>query len=344
MNTTTTQPALIEPPDEENALNFFVGGEDTARPMLKKVEAHVIEFRKTAVNLDANNEKDRALIKNFVGSLVRTRTTIDAVGLVVARRVKAIPGQVDATRRLIREELEAWEDELRAPVTAWEEAEEARVKAIKDRLAELQNLINDVRDLHSDVLRGMRAALDQDVFSERMFGEYLSAAIELRASAITRLDARIASATQREAEKAELEAFRKQQEKERQAERDEKIRQEGIAAAVAEAQRKAEQAVKQQLDEAAAKVRAAEAQLAAPAAVVTAQPQVPAPSVFRVDELTEAQRERVAAINRTARNALITAGIPASMAQKVIELIGRNKIPAVVIDYGLKPETAVAAE
>lgn len=346
---TTAVAPLIAVPSEEKRIEFYTGGEATARPMLNWVRDHIDQFQG-----DASTEEGRKAIKSFVYRIVRTRTLIDDAGKELNAKQKEIPKQIDATRKLIRDTLEAWEAEVRAPVTEWEAAEQKRVDAIKGRLAELQQIIADMREWPSETLRGFLGSISKDVYTDENFGEYLHAAIELRDQAIARLNDRIPAAEQRERDKAELESLRAEKAKMEAAERDERLRQEGIRAAEAKAKAEAQKAVQDQLDAAAKReadaqrerdeqaARATKAEELAAAEKLRAQQAeeaakraaAPAPRVD-VANATDAQREAIAKINREARNALVVAGIDVATAQKVIELIARRKVPNVTINYDI---------
>lgn len=337
-------PALIEAPNEASALEFFTGGEATALPLLEKVKAHIAAFS-LETSADAQTEAGRTEIKRFVSRITRTRTTLESVGLEVARRQKEIPAKIDATRRILKTTLESWEAEVRKPVTDWEAAEKKRVELIKASLEELQGTISDTTERSSEVLRDRLGEVKRDAYTEAVFGEYLHAAIELRDTAIARLTDRIAIAEQRERDKAELEALRAERDKVEAAERDERIRQEGIRAAEAAAKAAAEKAVQDQLDAAAkreataqreaaeAKERAEKAEREAAAAKARAAGTPMPAKAVDVSKLTDAQREAIGKVNRDARNALVVGGVDVATAQKVIELIARRKVPGVSIFY-----------
>ena len=45
--------------------------------------------------------------------------------------LKALPKQIDESRRIVRERLDALKDEVRKPLTDWENAESARKDALQ---------------------------------------------------------------------------------------------------------------------------------------------------------------------------------------------------------------------
>lgn len=60
--------------------------------------------------------------------VARSKTYIDNAGKDLVAELKALPKQIDESRRVVRERLDALKDEVRRPLTEWE-AEQDRIKA-----------------------------------------------------------------------------------------------------------------------------------------------------------------------------------------------------------------------
>lgn len=60
--------------------------------------------------------------------VARSKTYIDNAGKGLVAELKALPKQIDESRRVVRERLDALKDEVRRPLTEWE-AEQERIKA-----------------------------------------------------------------------------------------------------------------------------------------------------------------------------------------------------------------------
>ncbi|MGQ4865984.1 hypothetical protein ACOQOO_26480, partial [Enterobacter kobei] len=60
--------------------------------------------------------------------VARSKTYIDNAGKDLVAELKALPKQIDESRRIVRERLDALKDEVRRPLTEWE-AEQERIKA-----------------------------------------------------------------------------------------------------------------------------------------------------------------------------------------------------------------------
>ncbi|RDG44565.1 hypothetical protein DWA44_27900, partial [Klebsiella pneumoniae] len=67
-------------------------------------------------------------IASMAHKVARSKTYIDNAGKGLVAELKALPKQIDESRRVVRERLDALKDEVRRPLTEWE-AEQERIKA-----------------------------------------------------------------------------------------------------------------------------------------------------------------------------------------------------------------------
>ncbi len=72
--------------------------------------------------------KGRDAIASMAHKVARSKTYIDNAGKDLVAELKALPKQIDESRRVVRERLDALKDEVRRPLTEWE-AEQERIKA-----------------------------------------------------------------------------------------------------------------------------------------------------------------------------------------------------------------------
>lgn len=114
-----TELAVIE---KSNAMTIF-----TQEDNLEKI---VEEIEKTARSLvaDVNTAKGRDAIRSNAANVARSKTLIDNAGKDLVAELKALPKQIDESRRKMRDRLDALKDEVRKPLTEWE-AEQERIKA-----------------------------------------------------------------------------------------------------------------------------------------------------------------------------------------------------------------------
>ena len=108
--------------DKKNAMAVFTNN-DQLDPLIEAIE-------KEARSLvpDVTTKKGRDAIASMAHKVARSKTYIDNAGKDLVAELKALPKQIDESRRVVRERLDALKDEVRRPLTEWE-AEQERIKA-----------------------------------------------------------------------------------------------------------------------------------------------------------------------------------------------------------------------
>ncbi|MDO8233743.1 hypothetical protein Q5738_09170 [Citrobacter werkmanii] len=108
--------------EKSNAMAVFTNNEQLD-PIIEKIE-------KEARSLvpDVSTKKGRDAIASMAHKVARSKTYIDNAGKDLVAELKALPKQIDESRRIVRERLDALKDEVRRPLTEWE-AEQERIKA-----------------------------------------------------------------------------------------------------------------------------------------------------------------------------------------------------------------------
>lgn len=138
--------------EKSSAMAVFTNNEQLD-PIIEKIE-------KEARSLvpDVSTKKGRDAIASMAHKVARSKTYIDNAGKDLVAELKALPKQIDESRRIARERLDALKDEVRRPLTEWEAEQErikaeeaARVKAEEDRKKfesdhEIALLMNDAFD------------------------------------------------------------------------------------------------------------------------------------------------------------------------------------------------------
>lgn len=138
--------------EKSSAMAVFTNNEQLD-PIIEKIE-------KEARSLvpDVSTKKGRDAIASMAHKVARSKTYIDNAGKDLVAELKALPKQIDESRRIVRERLDALKDEVRRPLTEWEAEQErikaeeaARVKAEEDRKKfqsdhEIALLMNDAFD------------------------------------------------------------------------------------------------------------------------------------------------------------------------------------------------------
>ncbi|HCQ8347263.1 TPA: hypothetical protein OMD81_001156 [Klebsiella variicola] len=108
--------------EKKNAMAVFTNN-DQLDPLIEAIE-------KEARSLvpDVATKKGRDAIASMAHKVARSKTYIDNAGKDLVAELKALPKQIDESRRVVRERLDALKDEVRRPLTEWE-AEQERIKA-----------------------------------------------------------------------------------------------------------------------------------------------------------------------------------------------------------------------
>ncbi len=312
--------------EKQNAMAVF-----TTKEQLDPI-IEAIEKEARSLVPDVSTRKGRDAIASMAHKVARSKTYIDNAGKDLVAELKALPKQIDESRRIVRERLEALKDEVRRPLTEWE-AEQERIKAeeamnslhaeaLEMNIKFDQELAAKFEADHEMALL-MNKDFDRDREEQRRQAEQAQreheerikreAAEQARRDAEAKHKAEIEAAARREAEekaRAEL-AERQRIETEQRAEREKQE-------AEARAEREKEEAV------AAERRRQEEAEAAR-----LAEEQRKAEEEAR----RAADKEHRRTVNRRVIADLIAQGIPEEFAQKATLAIAGGKVQDAHIKY-----------
>ncbi len=349
---------LIELPSENTALATFTtpGGLD-----------HYVEQVREKVSgtvYDMNKRKDRDACAADAYKVTRTKTAVEKLGAALSAKYKEVPKQIDAQRRDWNAKMDSLRDEVRKPLTEWEEAEERRVAQHRAHLAGIAQHATDVGGLDADSLRQRLAAVES-VTVDEAWEEFEAEAHRVRDKALEILNSALAERQKYEAEQAELAELRRKQaeqdqkdreaeiarqaaeraradaEAKAQAERNAAARREADAKAAAElAERERADAIERQkqaearaeAEKLAAEQRAKDAAEAARQAEIKRQADEKA-AAEAAQRKREADIAHKASINNAALAAFIENGLPDECAKQAVILIAKGLIPAIRIQY-----------
>lgn len=211
-----------------------------------------------ALEIDLETEKGRKAIASMAYKVARTKTAIDDAGKKLNEVARASINAVDESRREIRAQLDELKDEVRKPLTEWEQVEEARQAQVGEVISWLREAAKVEFDETASDLRERIKTVKATTFAPEIFKGYAAQAEALQTTAITALETIADRMDQEEAQRAELEKLRaeaaEREEQERiKREAEEAGRQrEAAEKAAAEAKARAE-AEQKQREEAAAK-------------------------------------------------------------------------------------------
>lgn len=325
----------------------------------KAIDSFLASIRKEldAFVPDISTVTGRKAIASMAYKVAQSKTYLEGVGKALADEQKEIPKKIDACRKTVRDTLDKWRDEVRKPLTDWENAEDARVKRHTDFITVLNDISRNAPGRDSTGLRESLAFVEAVAIGpscEEFEADYARAKDAARAS----LNDEIPRAEKRETEAAELIRLREESAKRAEADRivaiqreaaekatrdaeaaakqkldDAAARESAVTAAAAEAARQAEIAAQRKIDEANEAAAAAQRREADTAARLQRE----ADEKKQAEELESARREankrHCGAINRKAVAAFVEGGMTEKAAMQAVTLIAQKAIPAITILY-----------
>ena len=295
---------------------------------------------------DLSTAKGRARIASLAAQVSRSKTAVEKPGRDYLKRLKEQPKVVEAELRRFVTECDQLRDEVRRPLTEWEDAEKARTEALQQRLVDLRALAEVIdtagnylpsADIQVRILEAKSVVLD-DSWQDRT-----AEAGVAKDSTIQQLEV----AQKREHEAAELERLRKESEEKARLEREEAIRRE----AAEQAKRDAEAKAQAEIDaaarrEASEKARAEEAErqrIETEKRATREKEEAVAAERRRQEEEQKrisdeearraADKEHRRTINRQVIADLVAQGIPIEWAEKCLVSFASGKVSGQTIKY-----------
>lgn len=213
------------------AIDVYTG--DALNKLIKKVEDEVANLRP-----DISTEKGRGEIRTMAHQIARSKTGLDALGKELTEEAREKINTTNADRKRMRDRFDELKEEVRAPLTEWENIE-------KDRIAEHEQFLIDLGNLKefstlSPTLEDIKERIDDlGVFSDRdwqEFKEKADARYKFVEGTLNNLFTQIEGQNKKD---AELEKLRDEAAKREAKERDERIATEAAKKAKLEAEEKA---------------------------------------------------------------------------------------------------------
>lgn len=317
-----------------------------------------------SVVFDMGVKKDRESLKSFAYSLARIKTTVDNHGKELVSGIKQQAAVIDADRKFWRDNMELLQDEIRKPLTDFEQAE-------KDRVAKHEEAVQFIKD-HAPEANATSLKLKGDIeFLENLeigsqYEEYEEQAKLAKFETLEALRKALADREKFEAEQAELERLRIAEQQRIQQEREAQIAREAAEKATRDAEEKARfEAERVQREKAESEQREARLKAEKEAALLR-EDQLKQQAIEREKQAEidrqnaiEAERKRIEqeaqakaeadrkalaereanvehmrTINNEALNAIsLIGGVDADTAKLIVIAIAKNQIPHVSINY-----------
>ncbi|EKL0964014.1 TPA: hypothetical protein LUX75_000598 [Enterobacter hormaechei subsp. xiangfangensis] len=312
--------------EKQNAMAVF-----TTKEQLDPI-IEAIEKEARSLVPDVSTRKGRDAIASMAHKVARSKTYIDNAGKDLVAELKALPKQIDESRRIVRERLDALKDEVRRPLTEWE-AEQERIRveeawnAMHEEALVMNKMFDDQRaaqiEADHEMALLMNDKFDRDREEQRRLAEQEQREHE------ERIKREAAEQARRDAEakhKAEIEAAaRREAEEKARAELAERQRIEAEQRAAREKQEAEERARREKEEAVAAERRRQEEAEAAR----LAEEQRKAEEEAR----RAADKEHRRTVNRRVIADLIAQGIPEEFAQKALLAIAGGKVQDAHIKY-----------
>ena len=184
---------------------------------------------------DLSTDKGRKAIASIARKVASSKTAFDAHGKELKEQYTAITSKIDADRKLFRDQCDALRDEIRKPLTDWENADKQRIIDIEVRINGLKQQFRSSLsvDIQNDIDRIKAIEIDGS------FMEFQDKAKLQKYETIELLSKLLAEAKESEAKQAELEALRIAEQERLQREHEERIAREATEKATREAEEKA---------------------------------------------------------------------------------------------------------
>ena len=350
---------MVLPSDKKGIEQVFIEGQDIGSTITK-----IREEAKT-LPIDMTVRKNREELASFAYKIARSKTAVDKIGAALSAEYKEIPKKIDANRRVYKEAFERLQEEVRSPLSAWEQAEKERVQRHEQRIES----IKENTELSDDACSvTVSSAIDilNDLVIDDLWEEFETEAHRVKSDCLKKLQDQLEKRKKYESEQAELEQLRQQAAEQAQKDREaqiareateharkeadqaaqverEKAERERIAAEMAAEQAKRDLELAEQrriaqenqakLDAIAAEKRAAEQAEQARQAEIDRQ----AAEAKRIEDdrlKREANTKHKGAINRQALADLVEhTGITEEQAKLVVRCIAKRLIANVTINY-----------
>jgi len=293
----------------------------TIDPILDKIATHC-----RAVPRDMSSETGRKAIASLAYKIAKTKTFIETQRLSLVTAEKKRLQAIDSEGKRIRDTLDSLKDEIRKPLTDWEDAEKARVEKHEAMMLDLART-----DYHGTIEVQERIDFLTD-FSASSLEEFAERAQAVLHNSMIVLKLKLDQCKKDDADRAELARLRSEREAREKKEHEERIAAQAREQAEKRA-KEAEERAKRAEEEKAAAVR--KAKIDAEFAVTRERER--AEQVRKAEAEAAAKRESSrkfrAQVHNAALDVLIKNGIPSATAKKVIELIAKGIVPRVSVSY-----------
>lgn len=301
-----------------------------------------------SVVFDMSVKKDRESLKSFAYSLARIKTTVDNHGKELVSGIKQQAAVIDADRKFWRDNMELLQDEIRKPLTDFEQAEKDRVAKHENAIQAIKGFANNdfLITASSSMIEGAIAAINDRVI-DSSYEEYEEQAKLAKFGTIETLRNALTETQALEAERAELERLRIAEQQRIQQEREAQIAREAAEKATREAEEKArfeaERAQREKAEseqrEARLKAEKEAAEFRAAQAAENERKRIEAEQFAQAEAARKAEEARLADVEHRkqicgeALKGLTNLGVSVDQGKAILNAINKGLVPHVSIKF-----------
>lgn len=213
--TESTSLVVIQPTDVRA---FFVESKNLDS-ILTEIETLATKF-----DPDVSTTKGRKLIGSQAYAVARTKTFIDGLGKDLVDAEKEIPKRIDATRKKVRDFCDELQARVRKPLTDYENAEKARIAALDQRIAAIQELgAKATTESPSAEIQLWIGELEA-IAIDATWDEYQDRAVVAKEAAKVKLESALHNRLTWDAQQAEIARLKAEQEEKDRIQREEQIK------------------------------------------------------------------------------------------------------------------------
>lgn len=160
---------------------------------------------------DMSVKDDRERVRSIAAKIAKVKTRVDEAGKTVKDDAQKRVDEINGFRRRYKETLQGIQDEVRAPLTKWEEAEKVRQEKTAAIMQDFTDAIANPFTAERTVERmeDRLNAVEAIAIDPELFGDQAEHAEERKAKAIETVRASLETVRKEEADRAELERLRK---------------------------------------------------------------------------------------------------------------------------------------
>ena len=236
--TTNTQIALYQGVEVEQAVYMAAFSQENGLQEIINQITQQAKAQAAELSGDINIKKNRTALSSLARTVASAKVSIDDTGKSLVEDAKAKIKIVDNNRKNVRDSLDALRDEIRKPVTEWEEAKKAEEAALEAEKALIKTLSQAI-DENGNRKNSIQLREDFEKISQRIQSD--NADIQAAAKdALNQLEQHIQAAEQYEAQQTEIARLEAEKAAREKAEYEAKIAAEAAEKAKREAEAKAQ--------------------------------------------------------------------------------------------------------